>query len=111
VSKPLGEIIKEIGGVRPYKKSTFGRTILYAQGIAKKNGATLDQVAEYIQNNYPEFGINDEDELLEIIKGENREILYQTQEQVAEKHWYSGLEKMFGIRMFDEPDKDDDVPF
>ena len=77
-AQTIGDAIKEMGGV----KCNF-RTIMYAQSICRKHGANLDDVADYIKNNYPQFGIESDEDLQEILEGRD-ELIWKTPEEIAE---------------------------
>lgn len=99
----IGDVIAQMGGV----KVKVGRSILYAQGIAKKNGFSLDQVAQYLSNNHPEFGINSDEELEELLKRRDDSIWYSPEEMNAQKIEEHASKGGF-FKWFDDKD---DVPF
>ena len=69
----LSSIIKEFGGISPYKKGMPGTLAEEYSGIPnhfknKKTGMPLDEMAAAIESNYPHLGITDEASLINAIE-------------------------------------------
>jgi len=102
----LADAIREVGGVRPSKHYKPFRTILYAQGILKKRGGrSFDEVAEHLKINYPEFDIQTEDDLYNVLKSRDEIIWRDPVAQTLSAYF----ERFTGLKLYDEDLED--VPF